>query len=64
MDITDRASLIRKLERMLDDAAREHTYGSIEIQLSDGMPALLRQSSTEKLLIGERNRERNNHQRT
>jgi hypothetical protein len=50
-------ALLEKLSSMLDEAARSHTYGTIEIQLSDGVPALLRTAKTEKLQsTGEKNR--------
>ena len=42
-------ALLKKLETMLDDAARERVYGNIEIQLKAGQPQLLRKSSTEIL---------------
>jgi hypothetical protein len=41
--------LLKKLDNMLDQAAREQTYGQIEIELRAGEPALLRKSSTEIL---------------
>jgi hypothetical protein len=42
-------ALLRKLETMLDGAARERLYGNIEIQFKAGQPQLVRKSSTEIL---------------
>jgi len=50
-------ALLKKLDAMLDDAATNRTYGTIEIQISDGTPALLRKSTTEKLIAQESTRE-------
>ncbi len=45
----DRQAILRKLEAILDDAERAHTWGSIEIELRDGLPKLLRKTNQEKL---------------
>ncbi len=45
----DRQTLIRKLDNMLEEAARLHTWGLIEIDLKDGVPTLLRKTVQEKL---------------
>jgi hypothetical protein len=45
----ERKELIRKLEAMLDDAAREKSWGTIELQISDGEVTLIRTSKTEKV---------------
>ncbi len=56
----DKQTLLRKLEAMLDEAERARTYGLVEIQFSDGVPALLRKSTTAKLQsTGENTRARN-----
>lgn len=53
----DKQTLLRKLDAMLEEFARNRSYGLIEIQISDGVPALLRKSTTEKLQnTGEQNR--------
>ncbi len=57
----ERETLIRKLNTMLDTAARERTWGSIELELRDGVPVILRKASTEKL--EEATTERNNRGR-
>jgi hypothetical protein len=43
----DRAALIKKLEAMLDDAERTQAFGSIEIELRNGKPLLVRTIKTE-----------------
>jgi len=45
----DKQTLLRKLEKMLDEAVCDRTWGTIEIDLKDGLPNLLRKTSTEKL---------------
>lgn len=44
-----RDALLKKLDAILIAAERERMWGTIEIQLNDGVPALLRKSETEKL---------------
>lgn len=44
-----KTQLLRKLEAMIDDAERTRMWGLVEVQFSDGEPALLRKSQTEKL---------------
>jgi hypothetical protein len=61
----EREKLIRKLDSMLDTALRQRTWGSIEIELRDGVPVILRQASTEKLEEGaaeKNNRGRHDYQ--
>jgi hypothetical protein len=43
----ERQALIRKLEAMLDDAERTQAFGSIEIELRNGKPLLVRTIKTE-----------------
>lgn len=43
----ERKELLRKLETMLDDAARNEVYGTIELQLKAGQVELIRSSKTE-----------------
>lgn len=45
----DKQSLLRKLETLIDEAGRARTWGSIEIELRDGVPKLLRKTNQEKL---------------
>lgn len=45
----DKQTLLRKLSNLLDEAARAHAWGSIEIELRDGLPKLLRKTNQEKL---------------
>jgi hypothetical protein len=43
-----KAVLLKKLETIIDEAERTHMYGLLEVQFSDGLPALIRKSTTEK----------------
>jgi hypothetical protein len=52
--------LIRELETILTEMENRREYGTIEIQVSDGVPALLRKSTTKKLCTGEKNRAHSN----
>lgn len=45
----DKQALLRKLDAILDEAARDGTWGSIEIEFQYGKPTLLRELKTEKL---------------
>lgn len=56
----NRDQLLKKLAALIDEAQRTRMYGVVEIQFSDGVPALLRKSVTEKLCTGENNRAQNN----
>jgi len=48
----DRATLLRKLDELLEQAARERRWGSIEIEIRDGEPKFI--SQTKKDLLTER----------
>ena len=48
----DREKIIRKLDGMLNAAEKERTWGSIEIEIRDGVPVIIRKASTEKLEEG------------
>ena len=52
----NKEQLLKKLTALIDEAQRTRMYGLVEIQFSDGVPALLRKSTTEKLCTGEKNR--------
>jgi hypothetical protein len=41
--------LMKKIEAMLADAAQQKTWGCIEIDLKDGRPILLRQTTQTKI---------------
>jgi hypothetical protein len=45
----DKPELLRKLDALLDDAARLRTWGEIRIDLKEGVPILLHTLVTEKL---------------
>jgi hypothetical protein len=44
-----RSALLKKLDAMLSAAEQERMWGTIDIELKDGVPQLLRISTTEKL---------------
>jgi hypothetical protein len=48
----DREKLIRKLDGMLDEADKARMWGTLEIEIRDGVPVIIRKSSTEKLEEG------------
>ena len=45
----EKPELLKKLDKMLDEARAAHTWGSIEIEIRDGVPVVLRTARTEKL---------------
>jgi hypothetical protein len=45
----DRAALIKRLEAMLDEAARAEMWGTIELELRAGSLQVIRTSKTEKV---------------
>ena len=50
----ERPELIRKLEKMLDEAARTRMWGKFELEIRDGVPAVIRTMTTENLKNGAR----------
>jgi hypothetical protein len=64
--LMDREKLVRKLEGMLDSAETDRMWGSIEIEIRDGVPVIIRKASTEKLeegATGGNNRGRHDYHR-
>lgn len=45
----DKRELLRKLETILDAAQRDRMWGKIELEIRDGVPAVLRELRTENL---------------
>ncbi len=45
----EKVTLLRKLETMIDDAARQRMYGKIEIEFAAGRPVFIRKMEQEKL---------------
>jgi hypothetical protein len=45
----NRAELVKKFETMLDEMAVNRTFGTIEIEVRDGAPILIRTIKTEKV---------------
>ena len=41
--------LVGKLDSMLDEMARQRAYGTIELEVRDGAPILIRKTTTEKV---------------
>ena len=41
--------LLKRLAAMLEEFERGRFYGTIEIQMNDGMPTVVRKATTEKL---------------
>jgi hypothetical protein len=48
----DRATLLKKLDDALEEWERTRTWGTIEIEVHDGAPALLRKETKEKFTAG------------
>ncbi len=46
---------LKKVEQMLAEFAKNNSWGTIEIEIRDGEPVLVRQSTTEKLAASEKN---------
>lgn len=45
----DRKALVKKLEAMLDDFEKQRAWGTIEIEIRDGLPNFIRKMITEKI---------------
>lgn len=45
----NKATLLKKLDALLDEAERTRMWGTIDIEIKEGVPQLLRKSTTEKL---------------
>jgi hypothetical protein len=45
----NRAELVKKFEAMLDEMSAKRTFGTIEIEVRDGAPILIRTIKTEKV---------------
>jgi hypothetical protein len=45
----NRDQLLKKLGAMLDEFEQGRFYGTIEIQLNEGVPTVIRKATTEKL---------------
>jgi hypothetical protein len=46
----DRPALLKKLEVLLDEAARTHAWVLLEIDVRNGIPTMLRKNQTERLI--------------
>lgn len=45
----NRQELVRRLEAMLDQMAAQRSFGTIELEVRDGAPILIRTIKTEKV---------------
>ena len=45
----DKATLLRKLETMIDDATNTRLWGTLEVTFQAGVPTVFRKISTERL---------------
>jgi hypothetical protein len=43
-----RTELLTRLQDILDEAEREHTFGSVELEIRNGTTVLIRRTITEK----------------
>jgi hypothetical protein len=62
----NRAALLKKLEAMLDEYERGSAWGTIEIEIRDGLPNYVRRMTTEKVISNstqEKTRVRSNLER-
>jgi len=59
----DKATLLRKLETAIDEAARQRMFGNIEIEFRAGEPVFIRKMQQEKLDETENRREQSTYQR-
>jgi hypothetical protein len=59
----NKEQLMKKLDAAIDSAMRGRMYGKIEVEFNDGVPMFFRKLEQEKLSIGTRNRDQNEHSR-
>lgn len=52
----EKIQLLRKVEALLDTFERERAWGTIEIEVREGVPSMIRTSRNEKLIAQENNR--------
>ena len=49
--------LLKKIGTILDDLEHAHAWGTIEVEVRDGVPNMIRRSINEKLITQETTRE-------
>jgi hypothetical protein len=54
----NKADLLKKIDAMMDDAARKGEWGIIEIEFQNGTAVRIRKTTTEKFFAPENNRAR------
>jgi hypothetical protein len=52
-----KAALLKRIETILDELERGRAWGTIEIEVRDGQPNMIRRSINEKLISQENTRE-------
>ena len=53
----DRETLVRKLNAILDEWQRTHAWGTVEIEVREGIPNMMRTTKNEKLIAQEKIRD-------
>jgi hypothetical protein len=58
----NKVDILRRLDCLFDQLERERAFGSIEIEIRDGRPVVMRTTKTDKLTdTGENNRATKNY---
>jgi hypothetical protein len=52
----NRPDLLKKIESILDAMERERAWGTVEVEVRDGTPNMIRHARNEKLIAQETNR--------
>jgi hypothetical protein len=58
-----KADLLKKIETILTDLERTRAWGTIEVEIRDGQPNMIRRSINEKLTTQENTREQRQNYR-
>jgi hypothetical protein len=61
--VTERQKLLKKLDSILDEFERARTWGTIEIEIREGVPNFVRKMTTEKLTGAQENTRAQNNAR-
>jgi hypothetical protein len=56
-----KTALLKKIETVLDELERNRAWGTIEIEIRDGIPNMMRRSLNEKLIPQENTREQRSY---
>jgi hypothetical protein len=52
-----KAALLKKIDTILDELERGRAWGTIEVEVRDGQPNMIRRTVNEKLITQENTRE-------